>query len=203
MPEIDANKEWERLNTVYREMGDGELLELRAQFDDLTDVAQRVLRDELQKRNLWDDGHKDDRGNLHDMPSGAEAGEPWSNDDLLVGGETVCECETSVEAELYRYVLESAKIRSVVLHPGQKFYARLPLVKVAPDDLERAKAALAQPIPEDMVKDFEAFAAAGDFEVPACRKCGSTEVVLESVDPANEWLCDSCGARWHDAPSAD
>ncbi len=43
---------WQQLSDHYREMGDEELRELAANFVDLTEVAQQVLRDEMRKRGL-------------------------------------------------------------------------------------------------------------------------------------------------------
>ena len=50
--QADPITEWQRLNELYREMGDGELEELDAGKADLTDVAKQVLRDEMKKRGL-------------------------------------------------------------------------------------------------------------------------------------------------------
>jgi hypothetical protein len=52
--QIDPVKEWQRLTTLYRELGDVELRELAMQFGDLTDAVQQVLSDELKKRGLPD-----------------------------------------------------------------------------------------------------------------------------------------------------
>jgi hypothetical protein len=43
---------WARLQERYREMSDGELLEMAASPEDLTDVAQQVLRGEMASRKL-------------------------------------------------------------------------------------------------------------------------------------------------------
>src|ERR1700733_13395721 len=48
----DAAQEWERLRSLYAEKSDEELLELAADFGNLTETAQQVLRDEMRKRRL-------------------------------------------------------------------------------------------------------------------------------------------------------
>jgi len=48
----DPGREWLRLTRLYAEKTDDELLELAADFRNLTEIAQGVLRDELKKRAL-------------------------------------------------------------------------------------------------------------------------------------------------------
>ncbi|MGI8770108.1 MAG: hypothetical protein ACR2JE_01590 [Acidobacteriaceae bacterium] len=202
MPASDSSEEWHHLTDLYSELGDEELLELRAAYEDLTEVAQNVLRDELRRRKLSaDEGAP--RATLRAASSQPDLNYEEIADLLQKGGVSVCECETSQEAELYCYVLELAKIKGVVLRRGEKFDLRLPQVRVAPDDAERAKALLSQPIPDATRKDFEEQFISGDFEIPACKRCGSADVLLEAVEPTNQWRCDKCGARWQDPPPAE
>src|ERR1700744_4684094 len=49
----DPTEEYQRLTTLYSEMGDLELQELQDSFADLTDIAQDALKEELKKRQLW------------------------------------------------------------------------------------------------------------------------------------------------------
>src|SRR5690242_1259921 len=49
--ELDSQG-WEKLRALYAQMSDEELLELAAKPDDLTDMAQQVLRGEMASRNL-------------------------------------------------------------------------------------------------------------------------------------------------------
>ena len=46
--------EWQRLTAHYRELGDDELRELAADFNDLTETAQQVLHTEMRSRGLGD-----------------------------------------------------------------------------------------------------------------------------------------------------
>jgi len=50
--ELDSQAEWQRLYERYHAMSDGELLELAAGIDDLTEVAADVLRREMRDRRL-------------------------------------------------------------------------------------------------------------------------------------------------------
>jgi len=51
MPD-DPVQYWQDLTENYRQMSDGELLELAGAPEDLTEVARQVLRDELKLRKL-------------------------------------------------------------------------------------------------------------------------------------------------------
>ena len=46
--------DWQRLTVHYRELSDDELRELAADFNDLTETAQQVLRTEMRSRGLGD-----------------------------------------------------------------------------------------------------------------------------------------------------
>jgi hypothetical protein len=197
MAAVDPVEEWNRLSALYAEMGDLELLELNNAFSDLTDGAQRVLRAELEKRKLWDVA----------LPAKGVLEEPVRNSkhissgDLRFGGVTVREYETSNEAKLACYVLELAGIPAVVVEGSASFDLRLPLVRVAPEDAERADMILAQPIPAETRADHEASLNLPDFEVPLCPHCHTDEVLLEATEPNNRWVCDHCGHHWEDAIS--
>jgi hypothetical protein len=52
--QADPIYEWQRLSEHYREMSDGELRELAADFADLTGTAQQALHSEMQNRGLGD-----------------------------------------------------------------------------------------------------------------------------------------------------
>jgi hypothetical protein len=48
MAHTDESQEWLRLTRLYQELDDADLLQLRDDFDNLTSVAQEVLRPILQ-----------------------------------------------------------------------------------------------------------------------------------------------------------
>lgn len=52
MPNINWEKERERLRVVYAAMGDGELQEVADDADSLTDVARAALRAEMMERGM-------------------------------------------------------------------------------------------------------------------------------------------------------
>ena len=193
----NAAEELRRLNALYAEMGDTELLELRAAFDDLTEMAQSTLRDELKKRRIWDlplpekpspDSRRNNLENAYD-----------SLGDLRLGGVTVGEYDTVDEANLADYVLGLSGVRATVVVGSGRFDLRVPFVRVAPDDAEKATAILALPIPAKIRAEYEATRNTPDFEAPACPRCSCSEVLLEQVEPNNQWLCEECGHRWEDA----
>ena len=183
--------EWQHLTALYADMGDTELLELKASLEDLTEVAQGVLRDEMKKRDLWDLPSL-----RRDSPEEGNA-EPHSLEDLRLAGTVVGQYDTVNEANLAGFVLDQAGIQAVVVN--NTFDHTLPTVRVAPSDAERAMALLAQPISAGVRSDYEATRNLPDFEVPGCPHCHCEEVLLEEVEPSNQWLCEECGHRWADA----
>jgi hypothetical protein len=76
-----------------------------------------------------------------------------------------------------------------------------PRVLVAADELDRARAIAAQPIPPDILEEAEI--EVPEFAPPVCPKCGAHDPVLESVDPVNAWFCEACGAEWTDPDSTE
>ena len=187
----DPVEEWQRLRSLYAEMGEIELLELKQAFDDLTETAKGVLRDELRKRQLWDLPIPS-----KDPPEGRK---PRSLEDLYLAGTIVREYDTVKEAKLAAFVLELAKIEAAVVDGQANFDLRPPSVRVAPEDVEQADALLAYPISAEIRADFEATLHAPDFEVPVCPRCASNGALLEGVEPSNQWRCEDCGHSWKDA----
>jgi hypothetical protein len=186
----DPMEEWQRLRSLYAEMSEMELLELKEAFDDLTETAQGSLRDELRKRQLWD---------LPIPPEAAPKGRGTrSLEDLYLAGTIVREYDTVKEAKLAAFVLELAQIEAAVVDGKASFDLRPPSVRVAPEDVERADALLAQPISAEIRADFEAMLHEPDFELPACPRCASEGALLEGVEPTNQWRCEDCGHSWKD-----
>ncbi len=52
MGHADDPQEWLRLNQRYQQMDEAQLLQLRDDFDDLTPIAQEILRPILQSRDV-------------------------------------------------------------------------------------------------------------------------------------------------------
>jgi hypothetical protein len=70
-------------------------------------------------------------------------------------------------------------------------------VKVAADQLDQARAVIANPIPQDIVD--ESHQTVPDYEPPRCPSCGAEDPILESAEPVNAWKCESCGTEWTDS----
>jgi hypothetical protein len=207
-------EEWRRLTELYREMSDQELYELDASIADLTEQAQQILRDEMRTRGL-----KKPRsaGGGTDLPerSAAPGSAPGVEAATAAGGRDrtgdeaeedgpyeytwktlLCECDEREEAWQIHLALKQAGIESWVEGPRSQFSpdTRCPRVIVAADQLEQAREVIARPIPQEIVEQFDTLVE--DFKTPVCPKCGAADPVLEGVDPANSWLCESCGKQW-------
>jgi hypothetical protein len=206
--QADPITEWQRLTHLYREMGDGELVELDAGKDDLTDVAMQVLRDEMKKRGL-DEPRKP---GTEPNQTGSFGASKWgAGDDAEVGEEAaeasdppqeytwktfLCEREDPEETWQIQEVLRQAGIESWIENPGYYVVpgASIPRIMVAADQLEKACEILAKPIPREIVEQSKM--QIPDYEPPACPSCGAADPILEGADPVNSWRCESCGKQW-------
>ena len=209
-------EEWQRLSELYREKSEEELRELADDFADLTETAQQVLRDEMRKRGMGDPGARPIAQNHADRPS-AESNPPatmhWEpqsrQEDSAADQENpdqpheytwktpLCECEDREEAWQLGEVLRRAGIESWIEQEGSSRYSfgiGNPRILVAADQLDQARSIAAQPIPQEIVEQSKVDPPA--FEPPACPQCGAKDPVLEEVDPANSWRCESCGKQW-------
>ncbi len=224
--QIDPMQEWLRLTKEYRAKGDVELLEIYRDFADLTDVAQRVLAAELRSRGLdkkiaeeKEAAAKVDRFASSQPPLpileraeeavqsrvlGNNATEPVPDEKEVAENEddapveytwktALCECEEREQAYQIREVLRRAGIESWIQPRYGILYTR---VLVAADELDRAQAIIANPIPQDIVD--ESHATVPEFESPRCPSCGEQDPTLESTEPVNAWKCESCGREWTD-----
>ena len=122
-------------------------------------------------------------------PVETELGEPEtaydSYGDLRLGGVTVGEYDTQNDAGLATYVLDLEDIRSVAGDGSGRFDLRLPFVRVAPEDVEKATVILARPVSAQTKADYQELRTLPDFEVPGCPHCSCAEVLLEEVEPTN------------------
>jgi hypothetical protein len=213
-------EEWRRLTALYSQMGDIEIRELATQINDLTETAQQILRDELKKRGVSEkssNSHStsreavdDDSAEVHwDFEEGSNQG----TDDDLAGTRSVeytwktglCRCDSIDEAAQRGEMLRRAGIESWVQRPGSRFvvpWLELGVgdlqINVAADQLEEARAVLTQPIPQYIIDELKEDQSAPAFELPRCPKCKAEDPTLESVEPSNNWLCESCGYSWSD-----
>ena len=218
----DPARYWQDLTENYRQMSDGELLELSAKPEDLTEIARQVLRDEINRRKI--EVRKSSpptvrRPQLDFNPSTHfdRVGGPFRDhhapvpdleetDDEIPREYTwkvlLCDCESNDHA---RYLFETLKRNGIESWVREVSPAstdlRGPQVYVAADELEQAQAIATQPIPQDIIDDWNEVVP--EFELPICPQCGSKEgATLESADPVNAWFCEACGAEWTDPDAA-
>jgi hypothetical protein len=180
-------------------MSDEELLALMDDIDDLTDIARDALSAQVAARRIR--SRSLERAQNAPVLNHGEAASSDSYEDLVLGGVTVAECETSDEAGLLSFVLGEAGIRSVVRATEGKFDMTLPRVRVAPDDAERAAAVLANPISDSVRREFTAMSYENaPFADQRCPHCNSVEILLQPEKPGylNDWLCSTCGYDWQD-----
>jgi hypothetical protein len=229
--------EWQRLTAHYRELGDDELRELAADFNDLTETAQQVLRTEMRSRGLGDPETASPAplasnaplaspvaiggsASIHDptvnpiiafgrppelVPDTSDAAREDAGPVEYTWKTPLCECDTSQQASELSEALKQAGIESWIENPATRSrYTGLglsyPRVLVAADQLDQARAIAARPIPSQIVEETETDVP--DFQPPACPKCGASDPVLETVDPANSWKCEQCGESWTESAPA-
>ena len=217
--ENDPAGEWLRLTEHYRQMYDDELLNLAADYHDLTDPAKQVLRDEMRTRGLGDPSSPSTVNFAHFASAGvANAGRvppsQWETPaDLPEHGvdepepqiaheftwkTPLCERETREEAWQIYEVLRRAGIESWIVAPS-RYAGDLgnPRVLVPADQLDQAREVASHPIPQEIVELSKMDVP--EFELPKCLRCGGLDPVLESVDPSNTWRCEVCGNEWSEA----
>jgi hypothetical protein len=211
-------EDWQRLTEHYREMSDEELQELAADFVDLTETAQQVLRNDMRNRGLDEPPAAGEAPKISEPPAlprwastvDPDAGPivsnaPESNEEddsphEFTWKTTLCECEDREQAWQITEVLKRAGIESWIEQPGSRYSIGIssPRILVAADQLEKAVEIASRPIPQEIV-DLSKMDVP-EFQAPRCPHCGAEDPVLESVEPANAWLCEACGKQWTEAP---
>jgi hypothetical protein len=215
-------QDWQSLTEHYREMLDEELEELAADFGDLTEIAQQVLRNELSNRGLPAPGTKPSTPGMIERRLESPGPQRWASGvDPEVGisqsrdfdakgrdrdkdeadastdftwKTLLCECETTDQAYQIREMLKRAGIESWVEKPGTRWSVFNPRVVVAADQLEEAIEIARQPIPQEIVDEIKI--EVPEYEPPKCPSCGAEDPVLETAEPTNSWLCEACGKQW-------
>jgi len=211
----DPVEEWRRLSVLYSEMGDIEIQELADQIKDLTPSAQDVLRDELKKRGLANPTEEVSHLPTSALsPQGAKV--RWEPASYRYQFNSVpdeereshdytwkvplCDCETKVEARRIAGMLQRAGIDTWI-EASTKTYG--PRILVAADQLDQAQLVAAQPVPQDILDEEKELENAPQYELPTCPNCGAPDPILESVEPSNNWLCESCDHAWSDPVTED
>jgi hypothetical protein len=167
------------LTELYGTYGDEELRQLALTFNDLTDVAQQALKVEFAHRSIT-------------MPSPGKP-EPVPSHVLIdAGKDSTFEFNDLEDAYLAQSVLRSAGIESLV-PTSELGTIDVPRLIVAPGDANAAQLILSRPTHHASEEEAA-------FVEPACPKCGTADPLLESVEPTNQWRCESCGEVWSDPP---
>ncbi len=189
--------EWQRLTRSYSEKTDEELLELSADFVDLTEAAQQALRDELRTRHLPAPTNArpgappllEGQGGSADAPDDSSPEYTWKT--------LLCECHNQPHAWQISQLLKDAGIESWIELPRGDLDLTGPRLLVAADQLDEARAIAERPIPQEIVDQSRM--KEEDFSPPLCPKCGAADPLLLAVEPANTWRCDVCGTQWTDS----
>lgn len=216
--QAEPMEEWRRLTALYSDMGDVEIRELADQINDLTPTAQQILRNELQKRGFSGSGSKTDNASV-DSPADPDASVHWEPANYTYAFSKVpdendgpheytwktelCIFNTPEEAWQLGEALRRAGIDSWIRGPSNRAGLDGSRLLVAADQLDQARAVAAKPIPQDIIDASRETDEAPPYENPRCPKCGAQDPTLESVEPSNNWLCESCGYTWSDPVVGD
>lgn len=199
-------------------MGDLEIQELADQINDLTPNAQQILRDELKKRAISAEppaslGQRSPNKDasvhwLRELDTAADHDLDPREEQTSVGYTwkvALCRCESLDEAAARSEMLRRAGIDSWIQRPGSQYvvpWLEMGLgdiqINVAADQLDLAQQVLLQPIPQEILDDLKSQDEAPDYQIPVCPRCKAPDPTLESVEPTNSWLCESCGYAWSD-----
>jgi hypothetical protein len=213
--QIDPVAEWQRLSENYRQMSNPELIELRMQRDQLTEIAQQALDAEFQNRKLtltppaarsavFRSAVDPDRINTFETQKDSSEEDSLVDDDArdFTWKVDLCECADSNEASQLSQALTEAGIDNWIRRPasdgvyGSAFSLSGPRIQVAADQLEEAIAVAKRPIPKEIAEASQS--ETPDFETPRCPGCGAEDPTLENAEPVNQWFCESCGRQWSD-----
>lgn len=205
----DPAEYWRGLRDLYGKKSDDELRELAFDFDDLTEVARQVLRDEMRTRKLGEPRAAVALPLNRDRPAPAQQDGGDAQSKVADGDSAgefppeytwktmLCECEERAQAWQMFEVLRQAGIESWVERPRSPLAPSSRRVLVAADQLEGARLIAERPIPQEIV-DLTKMEVP-EFEPPVCPSCGAGDVVLDDVNPVNLWRCETCGRQWTDA----
>jgi len=196
----------QRLAEVYRGKCDEELLELADEFNDLTEIAQRVLRDEMKLRGLRDPAAPrvaatrlaqrvaaslENPAAIRGQPARRLFDSIPPESDLpheYTWKTHLCDCETREQAWQLAEALRRAGIESWIEAPPANalsgaFELVYPRIVVAADQLDEAREIAARPIPQDIIdQSRENAERAPEFEAPRCPGCGASDPVLLGED---------------------
>ncbi|HWG22199.1 MAG TPA: hypothetical protein VG225_16865 [Terracidiphilus sp.] len=213
------DQQWRRLTAYYAGLWDEELLNVAADYKDLTEMAQQVLRDEMKRRGLGNPSAIQEPPSSAALPPSSPAAVHWIAQGSLREPESalpedgdeqpreytwkvpLCDCEDQEQARQMAEALRRNGIerwieaRDTGFVPG---FPSPPRIVVAADQLEAAQRIAAQPIPQDIIEQSKMDVP--EFAMPKCPQCGRQEPVLMATEPANAWQCQACGKEWSEPP---
>lgn len=213
MNNLGPAAEFLRISEHYRQMSDGELLDLAQDPSELTDVAQQALASEISHRGLTVPSAKPAlRPNAVPLPDPADPNSPeYDHDRQLV---EICTVWSQRDALQLQTLLDNAGIpffmgpeNATGVDAVTSNFADGVSVRVMQVGVPWARQAMQtyEPLDDQTPKDQ---AEPEDLPVQ-CPKCRSTEVVFDELVPdesapaANapqkfKWICESCGHEWED-----
>lgn len=214
----DPRAEQDRLRFAahYANLSDDDLIDLAEDVESLTAGAQLALSQALEKRGLGSITEAQDEEDGDALARAEErmtVEEDTSDEESEPGGPLeytwkaeLNEYDTRAEALQRMEMLRRAGIESWFLNPAAYFadpYSEPAAyrISVAADQLEEAQRIVAQPVPAEIVEQLQM--TVPEFEMPRCPRCRAADPVLVDAEPANKWLCESCGHEWSDPVAAD
>jgi hypothetical protein len=206
----DSAAEWLYLSERYRQMSDSEILVLRRQDAELTDVARQILASEISRRGLnLQSEALPAAPRLHPQPDSS-----YDEDRKLV---EICTVWSLPDALQLQTLLDNAGIpffmgpeKATVVDAVTSSFGNGVGVHIMQVGLPWARQVLSKYTPAN-APDPEPGEELSEIAV-RCPKCNSAEVIFEglgfgggasepatatdSSPPKYEWTCDSCGHQW-------
>jgi len=190
-------EQYEQLTQHYRDLPDADLLHLATSPEDLTEIAEEILKKELALRSLAPATAPAPPREPITTERTQEEQQLWYDYAYKAPPHCTFSFPTIRQANDARAFLAESGVESQVLGNGNgEIDLRGPRVVVRPEDTDAASEILSQPIPEHIANEPEI--EAGDFAPPTCPACNTLDPILIAVDPTNRWLCESCDHEWDD-----
>ncbi len=210
MHESDRAGEYLRLRDQYRELSDGELLNLGRDPFELTEIAQQALASEISRRGLKMETHKPLAPQRPEPPPDIQdPNDPnFDEDRKLV---SICTVWSLADAIQLQNVLDTAGSpfymgpeRATDANAVTWNFTEGVEIQIMSIGVPWARLAMKNYYPEnDQAHEKEK--GVDDASV-RCPKCQSSEVVLQETELVQEgaspqhfkWICDACGSHWED-----